>query len=89
MYLKYELYVKRVKLFCGNVLKIAKAYFIASLIRLFHAFKLGIVRSRFFIRILTKTPKKPNREYQSKTARLVKHLNSFFLYYTAKVVKNG
>nr|DAW79346.1 MAG TPA: hypothetical protein [Caudoviricetes sp.] len=92
MCLKNKLYVKRVKLFRRNVFKIAKAYFIASLIHLFYAFKLGIVQSTIFSHIFVNSISYKHNEQKNKYASVLRdaqiHFSSFFFYFTARAIKN-
>nr|DAN64829.1 MAG TPA: hypothetical protein [Caudoviricetes sp.] len=92
MCLKYELYVKRIKLFRRNVLKITKAYFIASLIHLFHAFKFGVVQSAIFCHIFVNSISYKHNEQKNKYASVLRdaqiHFSSFFFYFTARAIKN-
>lgn len=91
MCLKNKLYVKRVELFRRNVFKIAKAYFVASLIHLFYAFKLGIVQSAISSHIFVNSISYKHNEQKNKYASVLRnakiHFNSFFSYFTVKVVK--
>ena len=92
MCLKYELYMKRIKLFRRNVLKVAKAYFIASLIHLFHTFKFGIVQSATSSHVFVDSISYKHNEQKNKYASVLWnakiHFNSFFSHFTAKVVKD-